>query len=81
MFTLINSSRQEILDPGFVLLSTRQQGVPVILRGLVLPGGSYPVSPSFPVRDVTTEPSAARDRVCQRAPVPSRLQVHLADEC
>ncbi|VDP32212.1 unnamed protein product [Schistosoma margrebowiei] len=25
--------------PGFVLLGTRQQGVPVILRELVLPGG------------------------------------------
>ncbi|VDP48592.1 unnamed protein product [Schistosoma margrebowiei] len=36
-----------ILDTGFVLLGTRQQGVPVILRELVLPGGFDPVSPSF----------------------------------
>ncbi|VDP61562.1 unnamed protein product [Schistosoma curassoni] len=36
-------------DPGFVLLGTRQQGVPVILRELVLPGGSDLVSPSFTV--------------------------------
>ncbi|VDO79321.1 unnamed protein product, partial [Schistosoma margrebowiei] len=43
------------MDPGFVLLDTRQQGVPVILRELVLPGGSDPVSPSFTVRDVITE--------------------------
>ncbi|VDP23271.1 unnamed protein product [Schistosoma margrebowiei] len=43
------------MDPGFVLLGTRQQGVPVILRGLVLPGGFDLVSPSFTVREVTTE--------------------------
>ncbi|VDP32997.1 unnamed protein product [Schistosoma margrebowiei] len=60
------------MDPGFVLIDTRQQGVPVILRELVLPGGFDPVSPSFIVRDITTK---------QGAPVPSRLQVHLADEC
>ncbi|VDP52480.1 unnamed protein product [Schistosoma curassoni] len=50
-----NGSQQETLDPGFVLLGTRQQGVPVILRELVLPGGIDLVSPSFTVRDVTTE--------------------------
>ncbi|VDP88472.1 unnamed protein product [Schistosoma mattheei] len=27
------------MDPGFMLLGTRQQGVPVILRDLVLLGG------------------------------------------
>ncbi|VDP37394.1 unnamed protein product [Schistosoma curassoni] len=48
-------SNYETLDPGFVLLGTRQQGVPVILSELVLPGGLDPVSPSFTVRDVTTE--------------------------
>ncbi|VDP45362.1 unnamed protein product [Schistosoma margrebowiei] len=41
--------------PGFVLFGTRQQGVPVILRELVLPGGFDLVSPSFTVRDVTTD--------------------------
>ncbi|VDP38171.1 unnamed protein product [Schistosoma curassoni] len=51
---VVGGSRQEILDPGFVLLGTRQQGVPVILRGLVLPGGLDPMSPSFTVRDATT---------------------------
>ncbi|VDP20721.1 unnamed protein product [Schistosoma margrebowiei] len=45
----------ETLDPGFVLLGTRQQGVPVILRELVLPGGFYLVSPSFTIGNVTTE--------------------------
>ncbi|VDP54649.1 unnamed protein product [Schistosoma curassoni] len=44
---VVGGSRQESLDPGFVLLGTRQQGVPVILRELVLPGGSDPVPPSF----------------------------------
>ncbi|VDO65715.1 unnamed protein product, partial [Schistosoma curassoni] len=35
----VGGSQQETLDPGFVLLGTRQQGVPVILRELVLPSG------------------------------------------
>ncbi|VDO70114.1 unnamed protein product, partial [Schistosoma margrebowiei] len=48
-------SQQETLDPCFVLLGTRQHGVPAILRELVLPGGFDLVSPSFTVRDVTTE--------------------------
>ncbi|VDP18930.1 unnamed protein product [Schistosoma margrebowiei] len=52
---LVGGSQQETLDPGFVLLGTCQQGVPVILRGLVLPGRLDFVSPSFTVRDVTTE--------------------------
>ncbi|VDP55461.1 unnamed protein product [Schistosoma mattheei] len=43
------------MDPGFVLLGTRQQSVPVILKELVLPDGFDPVSPSFTVRGVTTE--------------------------
>ncbi|VDP24861.1 unnamed protein product [Schistosoma margrebowiei] len=29
---VVGGSRQETLDPGFALLGTRQQGVPVILR-------------------------------------------------
>ncbi|VDP37641.1 unnamed protein product, partial [Schistosoma curassoni] len=52
---VVGGSQQETLDPGFVLLGTRQQGVPIISRELVLPGGLDPVSPSFTVRDVTTE--------------------------
>ncbi|VDP25824.1 unnamed protein product [Schistosoma margrebowiei] len=52
---VVEGSQQETLDPDFVLLGTRQQGVPVILRELVLPGGFDLVSPSFTVRDVTTE--------------------------
>ncbi|VDP46939.1 unnamed protein product [Schistosoma mattheei] len=46
--TVVGGSRQETLDPGFVLLGTRQQGVPVILRELMLPGGFDPVSPTHP---------------------------------
>ncbi|VDP52212.1 unnamed protein product [Schistosoma margrebowiei] len=52
---VVGGSQQETLDPGFVLLGTRQQGVPVILRKLVLPDGFDPVSHSFTVRDITTE--------------------------
>ncbi|VDO57631.1 unnamed protein product [Schistosoma margrebowiei] len=51
---VVGGSRQETLDPGFVLLGTRKQGVPVILGELVLPEGFDLVSPSFTVRDVTT---------------------------
>ncbi|VDO54559.1 unnamed protein product [Schistosoma margrebowiei] len=40
-------SRQGTLDPGFVLLGTRQHSAPVILKELVLPGAFDPVSPSF----------------------------------
>ncbi|VDO49674.1 unnamed protein product [Schistosoma margrebowiei] len=52
---VVGGSQQEILYLGFVLLGTRQQGVPVILREPVLPDGFDLVSPSFTVRDVTTE--------------------------
>ncbi|VDP27813.1 unnamed protein product [Schistosoma curassoni] len=38
---------EEKKKPGFVPLGTRQQGVPVILRELVLPEGFDPVPPSF----------------------------------
>ncbi|VDO90251.1 unnamed protein product [Schistosoma curassoni] len=36
---VVGCSRQETLDSGFVLLGTRQQGIPVILRELVLSSG------------------------------------------
>ncbi|VDP39500.1 unnamed protein product, partial [Schistosoma mattheei] len=49
---VVEVSQQETLDLGFMLIGTRQQGVPLILRKLVLPGGFVPVSPSFTVRDV-----------------------------
>ncbi|VDP21114.1 unnamed protein product [Schistosoma margrebowiei] len=52
---VVGGGRQETLDPDFVLFCTRQQDVLVILRELVLPGGFDHVSPSFPVREVTTE--------------------------
>ncbi|VDP65546.1 unnamed protein product [Schistosoma mattheei] len=57
---VIGGSQQETLDPGFVLLCTRQQSVPVILRELVLPGRFDLMSPSFTVRDVITELSEPR---------------------
>ncbi|VDO65855.1 unnamed protein product [Schistosoma margrebowiei] len=40
---VVGGSQRETLNPGFVLLGTRQQGVPVILRELVLPDGFDPV--------------------------------------
>ncbi|VDP38268.1 unnamed protein product [Schistosoma mattheei] len=53
-------SQQETLDPGFVLLGSCQQGVPVTFGGLVLPDEFNPVSPSLTIRDVTTELSRRR---------------------
>ncbi|VDP03857.1 unnamed protein product [Schistosoma margrebowiei] len=52
---VVGGSQQETLDPCLMLLGTRQQGVPVILKELVLPDGFDPVSHSFTVRDITTE--------------------------
>ncbi|VDP29877.1 unnamed protein product [Schistosoma curassoni] len=63
---VVGCSQQETLNPGFVLLVTRQQGLPVILRELVLPDGFDPVSPCFTVTDVITELSLGS--------VPSRLK-------
>ncbi|VDP37432.1 unnamed protein product [Schistosoma margrebowiei] len=62
---VVGGSQQETMDPGFVLFGTRQQGVPVILRELVLPGGFDLVSPSFAVRDVTTELPEPRLTSCR----------------
>ncbi|VDP29286.1 unnamed protein product [Schistosoma margrebowiei] len=62
---VVEGSRQETLDPSFVLPGTRQQGVLVILRELVLPGGFGSVSPSFTVRDVTNELSGPRPTSCR----------------
>ncbi|VDP34720.1 unnamed protein product [Schistosoma mattheei] len=55
---VVEGSRQETLGPGFVLLGTRQQGVPVILMKLMLPGGFDLVSPSF-----TVSPTGGRSRL------------------
>ncbi|VDP39287.1 unnamed protein product [Schistosoma curassoni] len=62
---VVGGSQQETLDPDFVLLGTRQQGAPVILRELVPPGGFDLVPPSFTVRDVTTELSGPRLTSCR----------------
>ncbi|VDP48085.1 unnamed protein product [Schistosoma margrebowiei] len=42
---VVEGSQQETLDPGFVLLGTRQQGVPVILRELVVKLGDTRSNP------------------------------------
>ncbi|VDP20165.1 unnamed protein product [Schistosoma margrebowiei] len=57
---VVGGSRQETVDSGFMLLVTRHQGVPVILRELVVPDEFDPVSPSFTVRDVITGLSRLR---------------------
>ncbi|VDP29587.1 unnamed protein product [Schistosoma mattheei] len=62
---VVGGSQHETMAPGFVLLGTHQQGVPVILRELVLPCGLDPVSPRFTVRDVTTELSGPRLTSCR----------------
>ncbi|VDP06868.1 unnamed protein product [Schistosoma margrebowiei] len=53
---MVGGSQQGTLDPGFVLFGTRQRDVLVILRELVLPNGFDPVSPSFTVRIVLSQP-------------------------
>ncbi|VDP33671.1 unnamed protein product [Schistosoma margrebowiei] len=67
---------QETLNPGFVLLGTSQQGVPVTLRELVPPGGLDPVSPSFTVRDVTTELSGPRLTSCRTEMLSQLIDQH-----
>ncbi|VDP47698.1 unnamed protein product [Schistosoma curassoni] len=62
---VVGGSRQETLNPNFVPLGTHQQGVPVILRELLLPDGFHSVSPSLTVRDVTTELSGSRPTSCR----------------
>ncbi|VDP32711.1 unnamed protein product [Schistosoma curassoni] len=55
---VVGGSQQETLDLRFVLLCTRQQGVPVILKGLMHPDGFDLVLPSF------TKSQCLRDRYC-----------------
>ncbi|VDO49176.1 unnamed protein product [Schistosoma margrebowiei] len=55
----------ETLKPGFLLFCTRQQGVPVVVRELVLPDGFDSVSSSFNVRDITSELSASLPTSCR----------------
>ncbi|VDP15904.1 unnamed protein product [Schistosoma margrebowiei] len=62
---VVGSSQQETLDPGFGLLGTHQQGVPVILRELVHPEGFDLASPRFTVRDVTTRLSKLQPTSCR----------------
>ncbi|VDP49446.1 unnamed protein product [Schistosoma curassoni] len=67
---VVGGSQEETLDPGFVLLRTRQQGVPIILRKLVLLDGFVPVSPSFMViggnRQETKDSGFVLHHTCQQ---------------
>ncbi|VDO89623.1 unnamed protein product [Schistosoma margrebowiei] len=52
---VVEGSQQEILNPGFLLIGTRQQGaLGLFLRELMFLDRFNAVSPSFKVRDVTT---------------------------
>ncbi|VDO51864.1 unnamed protein product [Schistosoma margrebowiei] len=57
---VVEISQQGTVNLGFVLLGTRQQGVPVILREVMLPDGFDPMSLCFTIRDVTTELAGPR---------------------
>ncbi|VDO67568.1 unnamed protein product [Schistosoma margrebowiei] len=57
---IVGGSRQEILNKGFVLFGTRQQGIHVILRELVLLDEFDHLSPNFTDRDVATELNSPR---------------------
>ncbi|VDP83358.1 unnamed protein product [Schistosoma mattheei] len=61
----VKDIQQKTLDLGFMLLGTRQQGVPVILKELMLPDGFDSMSPSFTARDVTTELSGPQLAFCR----------------
>ncbi|VDP05632.1 unnamed protein product [Schistosoma margrebowiei] len=53
----VGGNQQETINLCFVLPGTCQQGVPVILRRVILSDVLDPVSSSFTVRDLTTEVS------------------------
>ncbi|VDP55187.1 unnamed protein product [Schistosoma margrebowiei] len=48
---VVGGSQQETLHPCLMLLGTRQEIVPVILRELMGHGSIYPVPTSYTVRD------------------------------
>ncbi|VDP63099.1 unnamed protein product [Schistosoma curassoni] len=62
---VVGGSQQETLDSGFVLLGTHHQGVSLISSKLMLPDGFDTASPSFTVRNVTTELSGPRPTSCR----------------
>ncbi|VDP48039.1 unnamed protein product [Schistosoma margrebowiei] len=57
---VVGGCEPETLDLGFLLLDTRQKGLRVTVRELMLLDGFDIVSPSFTVRDITTELSGLR---------------------
>ncbi|VDP52534.1 unnamed protein product [Schistosoma curassoni] len=65
---VVEGSQQENLVQGFVLLGTRYQGVPVILRKLVLPGGFDLVSPSFTIWDEEQVPTDWKEGLLVKIP-------------
>ncbi|VDP07253.1 unnamed protein product [Schistosoma margrebowiei] len=83
---VVGGSQKVTLDLGFVLLGTRQQDVPVILRELILPDGFDSASPSFKIREVITELYGPQlnpltEELCDTRPIESASISSLADEC
>ncbi|VDP55037.1 unnamed protein product [Schistosoma margrebowiei] len=52
---MVGGSQQEILNLGFVLIVTHQQGVAISFRKLMLSNEFDPVLLSFTIREGTTE--------------------------
>lgn len=52
---VVKGNHQETLNLCVILCGTRQQGMPVIFKDLILPDKFDPESTSFAVRNNTTE--------------------------
>ncbi|VDO65540.1 unnamed protein product [Schistosoma curassoni] len=71
---VVEGSQQETLDLGFVLLGTRQQSLPIAMRGLKLLDRFDSMSSTFTVRDVTTRLSGLRLTSCSDESIISTSQ-------
>ncbi|VDO85506.1 unnamed protein product [Schistosoma margrebowiei] len=59
---VVGGSQQETLNLDFVLFGTRQQGLPVIVRGLMLRDGFSLMLPSFTAQSEHTEANKQRKK-------------------
>ncbi|VDP38122.1 unnamed protein product [Schistosoma margrebowiei] len=71
---VVEGSQQKTLDLGFVLLGTRQQSLPIIMRGLKLLDRFDSLSPSFIVGDVTIRLSGLQLTSCSDESIISTSQ-------
>ncbi|VDO95781.1 unnamed protein product [Schistosoma margrebowiei] len=65
---VVGSSKQGVLNLRLEPIGARQQGMSVILRGLTPLYRLDLMSPSFTVKDVTTEPRLISCRSCMSSP-------------